>query len=127
VSRKKKFKQQVIDQMLNKQISVPEARARLASLKTGAYQAPGGELVQKSAAGGTPAPVSPASLWTGLDHGLFYQYEHDSRPERRESARQALVDRGMLPGEPSRGDTQVPITLSPEVRGHLHLPGGFTI
>ena len=38
--RKKKLRQKVIDQMLAKQISVPEARARLASLKTGVYQAP---------------------------------------------------------------------------------------
>jgi len=83
-------------------------------------------MVQKSAPAGDES-LSPASLWTGLDRGLLHQYETHPDAAQREAARQALVDRGMLPGVPSRGDTQVPITLSPEVRGHLQLPGGWTI
>jgi hypothetical protein len=85
-------------------------------------------MVQKSAAGTAPAPVRPASLWTGVDLGLLRDYEQHPDPARREAAREALVERGMLPGVPTpRGDRQVPVTLSPEIRGHLQLPGGWTV
>ena len=85
-------------------------------------------MVMKSAAGAAPPPVSPASLWTDADIGLLYQSEHHSDPAQRAAAWQALVKRGMVPGVPApAGDRQVPITLSPEVRGHLQLPGGWTV
>jgi hypothetical protein len=85
-------------------------------------------MVLKSASGTAPTQVSPASLWTDLDLGLLREYEEHPDPVRREGARKALVDRGMLPGVPAPpGDRQIPITLSPEVRGHLYLPGGWKV
>jgi hypothetical protein len=87
-------------------------------------------MVVKSAqgtAGNVAPPVRPAPAWTGLDDALLRQSREHPDPAQRESARQALEQRGRLAWAPGREDKQVRISVSPELRGHLQLPGGMVI
>ena len=88
--RKKRLRRQVIEQMLAKKISVPEARARMDWVKKGRYQPPRagkpGAMAVKSA-----GPV------TGYE-----RYDTHPDPQVREWARAAhrdLVTKGLVPWE----------------------------
>jgi hypothetical protein len=86
--RNKKLRKQVIGQMLAKQISVPEARARITWLRTGRYQPPQqAPAVAKSA---RPAP-QPVPAWVRelrlARQVLSATYTEPSDPVLREGAR----------------------------------------
>lgn len=98
MSRKKKLRMRVIDQMLSRQISVPEAKARWAWIKTGVYQPPARGGGSRGTALKSAAPV------TGYE-----RYDAHSDPQVREWARaaahQAMLTKGLVPWvEPGRGD-----------------------
>jgi hypothetical protein len=108
--RKKKLKQQVIDQMLARQISVPEAKARWAWIKTGRYQPP------RRPGAGQAMAVKSAGPVTGYE-----QYDAHPDPRIRERARaaahQEMLAKGLVPwAEPARGDGS-------NVRGLVWAPG----
>jgi hypothetical protein len=94
--RKKKLRRKVIDQMLAKEISVPEARARIAWVNTGRYQAPR----QAGHQGAALKSARPGSEW----ERYYSSPDPEIRERAREAARQELVTKGMLPGPAARPD-----------------------
>ena len=83
--RKKRLRRQVIDQMLTGAISVPEARARMAWVKTGAYQPPRATAVKSA------GPV------TGYER--YYAHpDPQVREWARAAAEQGLVTKSLRPG-----------------------------
>ena len=93
---RKKLRQQVIDQMLTKQISVPEAKARWTWIKTGRYQPPRRPGACEAMAVKAAGPV------TGYEQ---YDAHPDPRIPRagRVAAHQEMVTKGLAPwAEPGR-------------------------
>ena len=93
--RKKKLRMQVIDAMLSKQISVPEAQARMGWVKTGVYQPPHA---------GRPRAVAVKSA--GPDT-RYERYLASTDPQIRQwaeaAAHQDLVTKGLVPWEAPAG------------------------
>lgn len=93
MSQKKKLRMRVIDDMFTGKISVPEAKARIAWVKSGLYRPP----VQHGAS--RVAVMKSAGQLTG-----FEQYFDSADPQVREWARaaahQAMVTKGAVPWEP---------------------------
>jgi hypothetical protein len=97
MSRKKKLRKQVINQVLSKQISVLEAQARWAWIKTGRYQPPRRAGVSR---GTVVKSAAPATGWGRYDNLSDPQF----REWAREAAQQEMVTKGLLPGPaPGRG------------------------
>lgn len=89
---KKKLREQVYEQMLAKQISVPEARARLESLKTGVYKAAGSS---QRAALKSAAPAGWSEWYDASTNPVI-------RERAREAAQQELATKSMQPGQELR-------------------------
>jgi hypothetical protein len=148
---KKKARDQVINKMFDKKISVDEARTRYGgkygkqppavaarpaapSLRQ-VMQNHSDPQVRESAvvvkslqAGGDAPPAAPrAPRWTPLDTALLRESREHPDPARRDTAYRALEQRGVLGWAPPGGDRQVQISVPPDMQGHLQLPGGLVI
>jgi hypothetical protein len=78
-------------------------------------------------AGNAPPAAPPAPRWTGLDTALLHESREHPDPAQREAAYKALEQRGTLGWTPPGEGRQVQISVPPELRGHLQLPGGLVI
>jgi hypothetical protein len=101
VSGRKRLKQQVVDDMFAGKISVPEARARIAWVRTGVYKS------AQQAGEARAAVMKSAGPVTG-----FEQYFDSADPQIREWARAAahrsMVTKGLVPWAAPAGSSPAP-------------------